>query len=108
MTYLVDTNILINALNGRQGHSELLYDLVGQGYRLTCCTVTLGELFAGIKPPDLVKVEEFVSLFAWYASSPAIARRAGRFRFEYARKGIVLSFARYAHRGDRARTWPHA
>lgn len=90
-TYLVDTNVLINALNGKRGHRELLHELAGQGHRLACCTVILGELFSGIKPPDIGKVKEFVSVFTWYAASPAIAHRAGRLRFEYARKGAILS-----------------
>lgn len=90
-TYLVDTNILINALNQKRGHRELLNQLVRQGDRLACCTVILGELFTGIRPPDVGKVEQFVSLLAWYAATPAIARRAGRMRFEYARRGITLS-----------------
>ena len=90
-TYLVDTNILINALNQKRGHRELLNQLVGQGHRLACCTVILGELFTGIKPADLGKVEQFVGLLAWYAATPAIARRAGRLRFDYARQGLSLS-----------------
>ena len=36
-------------------------------------------------------IEQFVSLLTWYAATPAIARHAGRMRFEYARKGITLS-----------------
>lgn len=34
MTYLVDTNILINALNGRQGDSEPLHTLVALPFRV--------------------------------------------------------------------------
>jgi predicted nucleic acid-binding protein len=90
-TYLADTNILINALNHKRGQRELLNYLVSQGHRLACCTVTLGELFSGIKPADIAKVEQFVSMLSWYAASRDIARHAGQLRFEYARKGITLS-----------------
>jgi predicted nucleic acid-binding protein len=90
-TYLVDTNILINALNDKRGHRELLNQLVDRGHRLACCTVILSELFSGIKPPDLPNVEQFISLLTWYAATPAIARHAGRLRFDYARKGVALS-----------------
>jgi predicted nucleic acid-binding protein len=89
--YLADTNILINALNHKRGHHELLNRLVGQGHRLGCCTIILSELFSGIKPPDLATVEQFVSLLTWYAATPGIARRAGRLRFDYARKGVTLA-----------------
>lgn len=90
-TYLPDTNILINALSRKRGHLELLNELTGQGHRLACCGTIIAELFSGIKPPDLMKAEQFVSLLLWYALTPAIARRAGRLRFDYARKGVALS-----------------
>jgi predicted nucleic acid-binding protein len=53
--YLPDTNILINALNGKRGHKELLAALVVQGHRLTCCVITLSELFSGIRATDVIK-----------------------------------------------------
>lgn len=90
-TYLLDTNILINALNRKQGHRKLLHQLVAHGHRLACCTVILGELFSGIKPANAAAVEQFVSLLAWYPASPTIARRAGRMRFDWARQGVTLS-----------------
>jgi tRNA(fMet)-specific endonuclease VapC len=90
-TYLVDTNILINALNQKRGQRELLRELVGQGHRLACCAVVLAELFSGIRTEDLAQVEQFVSMLKWYPATPGIARRAGRLRFEYARKGVLLA-----------------
>lgn len=54
-TYLVDTNILIIALNGKRGNRELLRGLVAQGNRLAVCTVVVTELFSGIKPADCRK-----------------------------------------------------
>ncbi len=57
-TYLPATNILINALNGRRGHKELLRALVVRGDRLACCAITISELFSGIRPGDVAKVEE--------------------------------------------------
>lgn len=80
--YLVDTNILIDALNHKRGCREMLNHLVRQGHRLACCTVTLSELFSGIKPADITKVEQFVAMLSWYQASRDIARRAGQLRFE--------------------------
>ena len=90
-TYLADTNILIDALNDKRGQRQMLNHLVSQGHQLACCTVTLGELFSGIRPADLAKVEQFVSMLRWYAASRAIALQAGQLRFRYARKGVALS-----------------
>lgn len=91
--FLADTNILINVLNNRLGHKERLARLVKDGNRIACCTVVVAELFSGIKPADSAKVDEFIKLLTWYGSTPAVAKRAGGLRFEYARKGITLSLA---------------
>lgn len=90
-TYLPDTNILINALNGKRGHKELLAALVVQGHRLTCCVITLSELFSGLRATDVIEVEEFVSALHWLQTTPAIARQAGRWRHDYARRGVTLA-----------------
>ena len=92
-TYLPDTNILIDALNGKRGQKEMLTNLVLQGHRLACCTVTLTELFSGIRAADLPQVEAFVSALRWQPTTPATARRAGRWRYDYARQGVTLALA---------------
>ena len=91
MTYLPYTNILINALNAKRGHKELLNDLVRRGHRLSCCAITIREIYSGIKPADLPKVDEFLSALVWYGDSRSIARRAGRLRFAWAQQGTTLS-----------------
>ncbi len=92
-TYLPDTNVLIDTLNGKRGQKEMLMNLVRQGHRLACCAVTVSELFSGIRPADLPKVETFISALSWQPTTPAIARRAGRWRHDYARQGVVLALA---------------
>ncbi|MBV9083275.1 MAG: type II toxin-antitoxin system VapC family toxin [Acidobacteriaceae bacterium] len=90
-TYLPDTNVFVDALNGKRGRREWLRELVLQGNRLACCAITLAEVYAGMWPHEQLKTDEFLSAFVWYGSSRAIARRAGRLRFDYARKGVTLS-----------------
>jgi predicted nucleic acid-binding protein len=53
--------------------------------------VILGELFSGIKPGDLANVEQFVTFLTWYPATSTIARRAGRWRYDWARQGVALS-----------------
>ena len=93
ITYLPDTNILIDALNGKRGCKEMLTNLVLRGHRLACCAVTVAELFSGIRAADIAKVEEFVSLLRWHATTPTIARLAGCWRYQYARIGIALALS---------------
>ena len=92
-TYLPDTNVLVDALNGKRGRREWLRELVLQGHQLACCAVTLAEVYAGMWPHEAPRTDEFLSAFVWYGSSRGIARRAGRLRFEYARQGMTLSLA---------------
>ena len=72
-TYLPDTNILINALNRRRGHRELLRTLITKGDR------------------NLGLTGEFVSVLKWLDTSPSMARQAGHWRHDYARQGLTLS-----------------
>jgi predicted nucleic acid-binding protein len=50
-------------------------------------------LFSGIRAADLPKVEDFVSALSWCPTTPALARRAGRWRHDYAQQGITLALA---------------
>ncbi len=91
--YLPDTNVLVDALNGKQGRRELLRDFVLRGHRLACCEITLAEVYAGMRPHEAARTDAFLDSLAWYETSRTIARRAGRLRFEYARKGVTLSLS---------------
>lgn len=91
ITYLPDTNILIDALNGKRGRKELLHDLVMDGHQLASCAVTVSEVFSGVRPGDTLRIEQFFDAFRWYETTRAVAQRAGRIRFETARQGITLA-----------------
>ncbi len=93
ITYLPDTNVLVDALNHKRGCREWLRDLVLQGHRLACCAITLAEVYSGMLPHEAAGTDAFLSAFVWYGNSRGTARRAGRLRFEYARQGITLSLA---------------
>lgn len=93
MTYLPDTNILINALNDKRGHKQLLADIVSEGHRLACCAATVGELFSGIQPADVSAVNDFLSALDWRSFTRAMALRAGQLRYTWARKGVSLSLS---------------
>lgn len=92
-TFLTDASVLIDVLNNKGGRRDLLLRLLAEGHRLACCTVVLAELFSGVRPAEIEKIDRFVSMLIWYPATPAIARRAGRWRFEWGRQGIALSFA---------------
>jgi tRNA(fMet)-specific endonuclease VapC len=89
--YLPDTNVLVDALNGKRERRELLRDLVLAGNRLACCNITVAEIYAGMRPHEAARTDALLDSLAWYDSSRKVARRAGRLRFDYARQGITLS-----------------
>ena len=94
MTVLLpDTNVLVDALNGKHDRRNWLRELVLQGYGIACCAVTLTEVYAGMRPHEADKTDEFLSPFAWYDISRAVARRAGRLRFEWSARGVTLALA---------------
>jgi predicted nucleic acid-binding protein len=89
--YLPDTNVLVDALNGKRGRRELLRQFVLQGDRLACCDITVAEIYAGMRPHEAARTDQLLDSLAWYDTSRKIARRAGRLRFEWALQGITLS-----------------
>jgi predicted nucleic acid-binding protein len=91
--FLPDTNVLIDALNGRRDRKKLLHGLVAQGHALACCAITIAELYAGLHPSEVVPAEEFVSVMVWTEISFSVARKAGELKYEWARKGKTLVLA---------------
>jgi predicted nucleic acid-binding protein len=91
--YLPDTNVLVDALNGKRGRRELLRDLVLEGNRLACFDITVAEIHAGMRAHEAVRTDAFLDSLAWYDSSRKVPRRAGRLRFDSGRQGITLSLS---------------
>jgi len=91
--FLPDTNILVDALNGKRGRADLLRELILSGHGLACCSVTVAEVYSGMRPHETARTDQLVSSLDWYDITRSIARRAGRLRFEWGRQGISLSLA---------------
>jgi len=91
MTYLPDTNILIDVINGKNEVKELLSGLIAEGHELASCAVTVAEVHSGVDRTGSAKIEQFLSALRWYDITPAVALRAGRLRYDSARKGVTLA-----------------
>ena len=46
--YLLDTSVIIDALNGKRDRKALLAELVRKGDMLGCCGVNVTEVYAGM------------------------------------------------------------
>lgn len=88
--FLLDTSILIDALNRKQRRDALIMELLNRGDILGYCSINITEIYAGLKPGERAQAEEFLQKLEFYEITREIARVAGIFRYEYLRKGTTL------------------
>jgi predicted nucleic acid-binding protein len=90
-TYLLDTNIIIDALNGRKNRNLALVDLAEQGHTLACCCVNVAEVYAGLRSKEEARTADLLGSLEFYPIGFPVAELAGRLRRDYGRKGKTLS-----------------
>ena len=93
MHLLLDTSVLIDVLRLRRGRRELLAKLARGGHSLATTTLNIAELYAGMRPDEEARTEEFLDLLDCYALTAAAGRLAGSLKYKYARKGRTLTLA---------------
>src|SRR3990172_9873900 len=89
--YLVDTDTIIDSLTGVQSTVDLIKDLHARGDLLCACDVVIAEIYSGLRPTDRDKAERLLSACYFLPTGPQTAQQAGEWRYEYARKGVILS-----------------
>jgi predicted nucleic acid-binding protein len=90
-TYLLDTSVIIDVLNGKRNRDNLLKGLLSQGDLLACCAVNVSEVYAGMRPKEEAKTEAFLQSLDYYEITWDAARRAGLLKRDYSKKGQTLS-----------------
>lgn len=90
MTYLLDTNIIVDVLNNRRGRPELLLRLAGQGATLACTGINVAEVFAGARPGELAGTERLLKSLQLLELGFTVSRRAGELASEWRSKGRTL------------------
>jgi predicted nucleic acid-binding protein len=89
MNKLVDTDILIDHLSGKQDASRFLRSL--SGTRRLCSVVTRAELLAGMRSEEEDAVRRLLSLFETVTMDCLVAEEAARYRREFGRShGVEL------------------
>lgn len=81
-TYLLDTSVIIDVLNGKRARDTLLLRLLLEGHLLACCAVNVTEVYAGMRPHEQVRTDVLVDSFQYIEITKAIAKHAGRLKFE--------------------------
>jgi predicted nucleic acid-binding protein len=92
-TYLLDTSVIIDALNNKRGRRELLLNLVKQGHLLACCPINVTEVYAGMRSKEEEATEEFLRSLEYYHLTWPVARLAGLLKRDYGRKGATITVA---------------
>jgi len=95
---LLDTSVIIDALNGRKGRDEFLDGLLAQRNLLACCSINVTEVYAGILPREAAATEEFLRSLKFYEVTWDVARLAGELKNRWSKKR-AHSFPARCHRG---------
>lgn len=78
-TVIVDTDILINFLRGREKARKFLLSLAAEG--VVCCSViTVAEICAGMKDHERASTMELIDGFHIINIDRAIAEKAGEYK----------------------------
>ncbi len=88
--YLVDTSTLIDVSKQIEPIDIRLQRMVASGEVLGICPVQLGEFFTGIDPVEAEEWREWASSFSYWPISESAAVLAGKYRYEYSRRGIAI------------------
>lgn len=86
---LVDTDVLINFLRGRDRTREFLASSIGEA-DLCCSTVTVAEIHAGMKEHERERTEELLDSLAVVEVTRAIAEKAGAYKRTIKSQGLAL------------------
>jgi len=89
--YLLDTDAIIDYLRGFQPTVNLIRQLHDRGDTLCVCDVVVAEVYAGLRPQHRDAAERLVYALDFLPTSASIARQAGQWRYDFARKGVTLA-----------------
>jgi predicted nucleic acid-binding protein len=93
MRLLLDTSVLIDVLRLRRRRRELLAELARSGNTLATTALNIAELYAGMRPEEEARTEDFLNALDCYELTAAAGRLAGSLKNKYARKGRTLALA---------------
>jgi predicted nucleic acid-binding protein len=90
-TCLLDSGIIIDALNGKRGRRELIDRLIQDGAEMACCSINVSEVYAGLRPGEEVRTQRLLRSLKFYAVTWEIARQAGELQNQWRQQNRTLS-----------------
>ena len=71
-TFLLDTGVIIDAINGKRDRGQFLKGLLEQGHLLACCPINVTEVYAGLRPKEEAVTQELLESLAYTPSRGAL------------------------------------
>lgn len=91
MNNLLDTSVIIDAINDKKGRRQFLRDLIGNGNTLACCPINIAEVYAGLRPHEEPHTKAFLHSLEFYSLTAPVAELAGTLKRDYRKKGRTLN-----------------
>jgi tRNA(fMet)-specific endonuclease VapC len=89
--YLLDTTALIDFSKRKEPAFSLVYRLLENGDEVGVSPINVAEFYTGLGSAELDVWDEFFEPLYLWPISLAAAKQAGRFRYDYRRRGMTLS-----------------
>ena len=90
-TFLLDTSVIIDAIDAKRDRGPFLEGLLEQGHLLACCPINVTEVYAGLRPREEAVTQELLESLEYYPITWGIARLAGLLKRDYASRGVTLA-----------------
>jgi len=90
--FLLDTNIIVDALRKRHDRHLLVEQFLDQGQPLASCPITITEIYAGMRPHEDKPTRAFMRSLLFFEITKEIAEAAVLLKAQYAKRGRAISF----------------
>lgn len=90
---LLDTSVIMDALNDKRDRRNFLRDLLERGNILACCPSNVAEVYAGMRPKEEERTTALLSSLDLYPLTFPVSRLAGELKYTFGRKGTSLSIS---------------
>ena len=90
MRYLLDSDAVIDCLSHIDLTLRLVERLAAGGNTICTCAVVVSEVYSGTAPARQKEASDFLEACEFLGMSAASARRAGEWRYSFARQGVSL------------------
>ena len=88
-TILIDTDIVINFLRGKEKARDFLLS-VAEDCTLCCSVITIAEIYAGMREQEKEKTDDLLDSLNIIEVNRTIAEKAGRYRSEIRSQKLEL------------------